>query len=519
MFPPFAHNLVRMSSHRLFPVLPALLIAIVLPGALPLAHAGETHEYRVSIDAGMSRMSVDARFGAPVDSVTAKSNDAGQYLVDARDCDVQSTIRLRNRRMMLPAGGIRCMHYTVDLESAAASVHHNRELATENIVVSSALWLWRPSLKDNSEIRIRFELPTGMQVAVPWQPLGHDGRLFRFGESPESSEAPAVFGTFEYREVDVPGATLRVSMLQGNAQLGNGIDNASIEEWLRTTATDVSLAYGRFPNPSPQVVVIPVGKDEGQSRRGESAVPFGRVVRDGGEAIELFIDRSQSLDAFLSDWTVTHEFSHLMLPYVEPAHRWISEGFAQYYQNVLLARAGTYDPQTAWQNLYDGLERGRQSRPELSPNEATDRGMRTARMKIYWSGAAIALMADVALRERSGGEMTLDDVMGRLQACCLPSDRTWSGPELFETLDMLADAPVFMPLYRRYADTAGFPDARPLFERLGIAIADDKVRIMKGGELKGIRSAITHWDRDTAARRAQLAKVSAHARAGSAGSR
>ena len=517
MFPSFAHNLVRMLSHRLFPL---LLLTIVLPGALSLAHAGgthagEMHEYRVSIDAGMSRMSVDARFGAPVDSVTARSNDAGEYLVDARDCDVQSTIRLRNRRMMLPAGGIRCMHYTVDLEAAAASVRHNRELAPENIVVSSASWLWRPSLKDNSEIRIRFELPAGMQVAVPWQPLGRDGRLFRFGESPESSDAPTVFGTFEYREVDVPGATLRVSMLRGDAQLANAIDNASIEEWLRTTATDVSLAYGRFPNPSPQIVVIPVG----QSRRGESAVPFGRVVRDGGEAVELFVDRSQPLDAYLSDWTVTHEFSHLMLPYVEPAHRWISEGFAQYYQNVLLARAGTYDPQTAWQNLYDGLERGRKSRPELSPNEATDRGMRTARMKIYWSGAAIALMADVALRERSGGEMTLDEVMGQLQTCCLPSDRTWSGPELFETLDMLADAPVFMPLYRRYADTAGFPDARPLFERLGIDIVDDKVRIMKGGELKSIRSAITHWDRDTAARRAQLAKVRPHALAGSAGSR
>ena len=253
---------------------------IVLPGALSLAHAGETHEYRISIDAGMSRMSVDARFGAPVDSVTARSSDAGQYLLDARDCDVQSTIRLRNRRMMLPAGGIRCMHYTVDLESAAASVRHNHELAPENIVVSSALWLWRPALKGDAEIRIRFDLPPGMQVAVPWQPLGDDGRLFRLGESPESSEAPAVFGTFEYREVDVPGATLRVSLLRGDAQPGNGIDNASIEEWLRSTATDVSLAYGRFPNPSPQVVVIPVGSRAAAARaRCLSAGSFAMAER------------------------------------------------------------------------------------------------------------------------------------------------------------------------------------------------------------------------------------------------
>jgi predicted metalloprotease with PDZ domain len=195
-----------------------------------------------------------------------------------------------------------------------------------------------------------------------------------------------------------------------------------------------------------------------------------------------------------------------MLPYVTPAHRWVSEGFAQYYQNVLLARSGTYEPLDAWQKLYDGLERGRQSRPELSPNEATARGLRNGRMKIYWSGAAIALMADVTLRERSGGTMTLDDVMGRLQDCCLPSDRSWSGPELFDTLDTLAGTSVFMPLYRRYADTAGFPDTRPLFDRLGLAVSGNELKVRRGGELQHIRTAITEAD-SSMGRREQLASA------------
>ncbi|MEX2125407.1 MAG: hypothetical protein WD795_16050 [Woeseia sp.] len=511
-----------MRSSRLFAVLPTLLTLGVLSGVPSLAHADAPHRYRVAVDAGMSRMWVEARFSAPVDSVTAQSNEAGQFLLDVRDCDDassdasdNSTIRLRNRRMMLPAGGIHCMNYSVDLASAAASVPHNQSLAPENVVVSPALWLWRPRLTRDSEIRIEFDLPGEMQVAVPWQRLERDRQSFLLGDSPESSSAPAVFGTFEYSEIDVPGATLRVSVLRGSERTQGGMDDASIKEWLRTTATGISLAYGRFPNPSPQIVVIPVA----DGRRGESAVPFGRVIRDGGEAIELFVDRRQPLEAFLGDWTATHEFSHLMLPYVEPRHRWISEGFAQYYQNVLLARSGTYDPQTAWQKLYDGLERGRQSRPELSPNEATAGDTRNGRMKIYWSGAAIALMADVALRERSGGEMTLDDVMGQLQACCLPSDQTWSGPELFATLDTLTGAPVFMPLYRRYADTSGFPDTRPLFERLGIAVEDDKIRIRRSGELQHIRSAITQWDDATVARRGQPAGMAHRNAAGSAGSR
>jgi hypothetical protein len=492
----------------------AARVSLLTFGAFSLAHADLPHQYRVSVDAGMNRMAVEARFSSSVDTVAARSGDAGEFLIDVRDCDDASPIRLRNQRMMLPAGGIRCMNYTVDLGAAARSVDHNQSLAPGNMVVSPALWLWRPTLKGDAEIQIRFDLPGDMQLAVPWQRSGSVPHTYRLGHSPESSDAPAVFGKFDYSEIDVPGATLRVSVLQSSDQGDDAMDNAAINEWLRTIATDVSLAYGRFPNPSTQVVVIPVGEKRGS----DSAVPFGRVVRDGGEAIELFVDRDQPIDAFLEDWTATHEFSHLMLPYVGPAHRWVSEGFAQYYQNVLLARSGTYEPLDAWQKIYDGLERGRQSRPELSPNEATSRGMRDGRMKIYWSGAAIALMADVTLRERSNGQMTLDDVMGRLQDCCLPSDRTWSGPELFAKLDELAGTPVFMPLYRRYADTAGFPDTRPLFERLGFVVSDDNLRVKRGGELQHIRTAIT---RAEGAQRQQLAehRPARARRAGSAGSR
>jgi predicted metalloprotease with PDZ domain len=140
-------------------------------------------------------------------------------------------------------------------------------------------------------------------------------------------------------------------------------------------------------------------------------------------------------------------------------------------------------------------------------------------MKIYWSGAALALMADVELRERSGGRETLDDVMARLQDCCLPSDRVWSGPELFATLDSLADHPVFMSLYRRYADTAGFPDIRPLFQRLGLSVDHDEVRIRNNGELAHIRAAITAVDPSTARWRDQLARVTPVRQAGAGGSR
>ncbi len=468
----------------------AVAACACLPGISMAGNLAGNHEYRVEIDAEMEHMWVEARFHEPVDSVTARSNDAGDFLIAAWDCGNDNPIRLRNRRMMLPVEGVQCMNYTVDLAKAARHERQNRTLAKDNQVISPSLWLWRPRVTNNTEIDVRFHLPDNMQISVPWPQRDSGPFDFRLPRSPESSHAPVVFGTFHYREVEVPAAKLRVAVLRSNDPRESDLNADAIAEWIRATATDVSLAYGRFPHPSPQIVIIPV--DGG--RRGPDPVPYGRVIRDGGESVEMYVDKRQNLDTLLNDWTATHEFSHLLLPYVEQRHRWVSEGFAQYYQNVLLARSGAYDRQKAWQELYEGFERGRRSRPELSPNEATAGNHRESRMKTYWSGAALALMADVALREQSGGSETLDDVMSRLQACCLPSERVWSGTELFETLDSLASTPVFMALYRRYADTAGFPDTRPLFVRLGLAVVGNEIRMQRSGELAHIRSAITQTD-------------------------
>ena len=221
---------------------------------------------------------------------------------------------------------------------------------------------------------------------------------------------------------------------------------------------------------------------------------FGRVLRDGGESIELFINESRPMDEFHGDWTATHEFSHLMLPYVTIRQRWVSEGFAQYYQNVLLARAGVYDESTAWQKLYEGLERGRRSRPGLSPDDAARTRASGSLMKIYWSGAAMALMADVELRRRSGGTESLDTVLDRLQRCCLPSARVWTARELFTTLDEQleqVERPVFVPLYERYAYAPGFPGYQATFAALGLDVRRDTVYLNDDAELADLRDDIT----------------------------
>jgi hypothetical protein len=265
--------------------------------------------------------------------------------------------------------------------------------------------------------------------------------------------------------------------------------SAEIVEWVQSTADIVKLVYGRFPNANAKIVVIPSTENAWGS---DSPVIYGRVTRRDGETVELFIDPERPIEEFYTDWTATHEFSHLMLPLLSQRYRWISEGFASYYQNVLMSRAERYTPEFAWQRLHEGFERGRESRPDLSPNDAASAGIRHARMKVYWSGAAIALMADITLRERSGGEESLDYVLGQLQSCCLPSKRRWSGPQLFEKLDTFVETPVFMPLYRQYANDDGFPDLAPLMTDLGVSTnRDGSVTLDDGTSLADVRRAIS----------------------------
>jgi hypothetical protein len=223
-----------------------------------------------------------------------------------------------------------------------------------------------------------------------------------------------------------------------------------------------------------------------------NAVQFGQVTRGNGGTVQLYVNAERPIEEFYDDWTATHEFSHLMLPSMQSRYRWISEGFASYYQNVLLARAGQYTPQYAWSRLVQGFERGRRSKPGMSPNEAASSRSRTARMKVYWSGAAIALMADVELRQRSGGKESLDSVLDQLQRCCLPTRRQWSGPRLFAKLDSFIDEPVFMPLYRRYANRGGFPDAGPTLASLGVDTKRKTLSLSSHARLSDVRRAISN---------------------------
>jgi len=453
--------------------------------ALTPAEAGSQHVYTIRLDANLKQLQVEALFDPPARNIAARSGNAEQFLINAQLCNGGDEIPTRGRRLLISQSGIECLQYSVDLRRAVRADQRNESLHSDNIIVSPTVWMWRPRLGVDDRIEVRFELPDGIQVSVPWQPDENSPNHYHLLASPQSGIAMSIFGRFDAQRIDVAGSSLRVDLLRSEQE----IDNESIVAWIRDTAYNIARAYGRFPNPDARIVVLPAGRV-----RGNAPVQFGRVVRDGGETVELMIDPARPMQSFYENWTATHEFSHLMLPYLQSEQRWVSDGFSQYYQNVLLARAGRYTQRYAWQKILDGLERGRESVPRLSPNDAASGDERSSRMKVYWSGAALALLADVELRRRSNGEQTLDAVLGQFQECCLPSQRTWTGKELFTKFDSFLAEPLFMNLYREHADTVGFPAVEPLLRELGVTRIDDQVRLGNAAELAQIRIEMTGRD-------------------------
>ena len=172
----------------------------------------------------------------------------------------------------------------------------------------------------------------------------------------------------------------------------------------------------------------------------------------------------------MADWVLIHELSHLLHPVIDSSDRWLSEGIASYYQNVLRARAGLNDAQSAWNRLHAGFERGiRGTQHGRSLAQTSETMMRDRSfMRVYWSGAAIALLADVELRRRSAGAQSMDTALAAFRGCCLPAERSWSARELMEKLDQLTGTAVFMDLYREHVEAQDFPDLTALYRELGL---------------------------------------------------
>jgi predicted metalloprotease with PDZ domain len=348
----------------------------------------------------------------------------------------------------------------------------------KDLEMSANLWFWKgPRSRD---LLVEIKLPEGMSFSTPWLEIGKtdDKNRYRPDKTSSNWDSRIAIGHFEINYIEVPGARIRLAAI-GDLSASQ---REKIDMWIEETVTTVSSVNGHFPQPQPQVLVIPIGARK-------RPVVGALVMRGGGLAAEFYIDETRPLREFTADWKATHEFSHMLVPYISSRDRWLSEGLASYYQNVLRARNGRLTETEAWQKLYEGFKRGEKGTHGGSLAQATRSGWRST-MRVYWSGAALMLMADMQLREASGGRQSLDTALKSLSACCMENGKTWRARDMFRQLDQLTNTKIFSQLYEQYVHDDSFPDMQTTWQNLGISTRHDRVSLSEDAPMASVRSSI-----------------------------
>lgn len=454
------------------------------------AWADRVHRYEVAPSADLRSLQVTACFaGAAPQQLVAEFLDAPAAFVSGRvRADKGAALSPNGPEMLLkgvPDDG--CIEYVVNLAGGYARHDFSGKGAERfgrDVATRVGLWLWRPAtLGPDEDIEVSFRMPDGMSVSAPWQPVvpPRDVPTYRVGRGPHDRPAAVAFGRFTEELVDVPGARLRLAVLDGNPPA----NDAAMRAWVEDAARSVAAVTGRFPVPSPQILVMP-------GAPAKEPTPWAYVQR-GGQAAALFrVNQRRPLREYVEDWTAPHELSHFLLPYVNASDAWLSEGMASYYQNVARARSGALTPAEAWQRMHSSFKRGRDwAQKGATLAQATERMFRgDGYMRVYWSGAAILLIADVRLRALSDNRQSLDTVLAAFDECCLDPEPEWTARQVFERFDAISGTDVFRTLYDRYVNSADFPDLDEVYAQLGLVALGGKVELAPAAPLLHVRDAI-----------------------------
>lgn len=468
--------------------MPGVLSGAV-PGVILLFALGSTATaapvtYDVDVAPDLSSLHVRFCYPSPVpEALYAGEEGSAAYLKRfSLNGNMLNLRRLQGGRVALAGEpGAACGNYEVDVFAAASGKRHPLVRTTTNsaVLLRAGTWLWLPKKRTGVGLELRVHLPEGFSFSGPWPPGAANGRDARYVLAPPHDwPALTAFGRMHEQRVPVPGAELRLAILDGTP----APDIPALQEWVRECARAVAGAYGRFPVASPQVLVVPVG-------RGDEAVPWGQVLRGGGSGAHLFVDQTRSKDEFREDWVLVHELSHMLHPNLNADGKWLAEGLATYYQNILRARSGALSEKEAWLKLHQGFQRGiAQTRRGETLKQATRDMMRDhIFMRVYWTGAAVAMLADVSLRLRG---QSLDEVLSRFGRCCLDDGRVWSVPEFLRTLDGFSGGDELSRLYRRYIDSDDFPDLSSAYRMLGLVPAAGGLELAGDAQSAQLRGSI-----------------------------
>lgn len=438
--------------------------------------------YKVEVPPALDRLAVEVCFSGPPPRRLSVDSDLPEAIRAVEDLSADGgapKVDLVGASLVL--GDLpddACVRYKVVLDRLFEEAGSRQSGRFGDVVsLDPRLVLWRPPrLYLEAQVDLEWVLPPGLSASVPWEARG-EGR-YRLPVTALMWASQTLLGPLVQRRFEASGATFDLAIIDRPRRL----TEAGAQRWISTAAETVAALHGRFPTDRMQVVVLPIAG-------GGSPVYFGMALRGGGPAVFLLASSEAHDHAFPGEWVAIHEFLHHGMPLIQPAGAWLSEGVVTYYTEVLPTRRGFRSELAGWRSIHDGFGRGRRDGTGLAlEGESRDMHDTHSYQRVYWGGAAIALLADTALR--TAGKGSLDAAMIHLRDCCAGTPRIWSPAEVLQELDVWAQEPFFAPLAGAWLRASDFPDLAETYRKLGLDVIKGELSLNETAPAADVRRAI-----------------------------
>ncbi|MCR9166502.1 MAG: hypothetical protein ACE37F_01405 [Nannocystaceae bacterium] len=454
---------------------------------LEASAAQRAWHYTATLASDRSSIDVQLCFEGPAgERLVTSNNRAADYIEKVR----HGTRRIPKTGRTFSLEGVEggdCIDYAIDLAGMSKAEGSSRHVRAEgeSILLRQSMWLWRPrGVPEDIEVTMTLNLPEGMEASVPWVAMPGEDRSartcrYRLDSTVFGWIGYNAFGELGVQRFEAGGTDVEVATLDQPMRA----TRAGLRAWGTDAVDATAQLFGTYPRDHVQMLVLPVDGS------GAGSVYFGMAGRGGGSGIYILMSDRAEDDELLGGWTTTHELLHHGMPFIDDA--WMAEGWVSYYTELQRTRQGHRDEAEGWQELYEAFGRGRRTRRSGTLEHVSDTMHQNfGYQRVYWGGAATAFALDVALREDSGGEKSLDDAMRFLRSCCGDAKHKWDADTLLGKLDAWYGTPIFTQTVQPMLSQEGFPDVETTFEALGIDTFGGRVRLDDGHPMAAQRRAI-----------------------------
>ncbi|MEO5930611.1 MAG: hypothetical protein ABIR47_11815, partial [Candidatus Kapaibacterium sp.] len=292
---------------------------------------------------------------------------------------------------------------------------------------------------------VRYNLPTGWDIAIGLDPMSGGKNTYRARDYDELIDAPLDMGKFQRYDFKVNGKPHVITVHSPtplNAATGKSIVDMTKKIVEQETKFFGDMPYDRYIF---QHYLVEPGP-------GDSF--FGALEHRNSSTYRMPYVEGEDLIQELAP-VIAHEYWHLWSPkrmhvkqlgpfdYQHPprtASLWFAEGLTEYYAKVFMLRngMGSRERFLGETNGYVASSYGKpqtRSMTELSmqlpdlPTQET--------IGLYTKGPILGMLLDIAIRQRTRGKMSLDDVMRRFNDDYGKTGRTFTDEEIIPEMEKI----------------------------------------------------------------------------------